>query len=373
MSTRGKKIRVTPTRISFDINPLPPTHWKYLGCAFVCFMLVIVGTGVIDSGDRPELKESETYRLLRNKSGVDITKLFTIVSSEKFANADLVFYGGSVLIQSLVDSAELEGMLRTKSNENIDLIEVGMPTVTPLELLYMVNRAPHAKGQLVVMYVSPAFLASTISRSERIFSGVFPENVYWFVDRYKMSSPYIKQWDRWDRRIVTVFRTKVVMMFRLLHNRTYNLFMQSFYKQNLNSKEKVFNDAKKAGDSAKLFHHGKKIRRLLNANLMRTGSLNLEIVLQIQKYLQSQGAKLVLVEAPRLPVFESEILGENRQKYELLLDSLITENAIPYVNINPEMELVNSDFYDSAHLSDTGRVKWSKKLGFEINKVLMSN
>ncbi len=322
MKSKFKKPRAT--QIVYELIPL--RKWDYLYLFLVFTLLLTALSACPINLSTPRHIDDD---LDRNFSKLETVNIFEI---------DIISLGTSSSKEAykLEDTLTRDFFKITKKQVGfLDLSSNGQTFVESYEYLKYVNLT---EKHIVILNLSPISFARPPLQN-RVFKKMHKEAI-----------PFKK---RKTERLKNVIKLREKMYRKI--KRTLTQYARKFY--DISELPRYQFAGLQSGNPIKIEENRKRKYHRHLKNFPQYKHSNLDQLHSVIKSVQKFGAQVYLLEQPRM---QNETLFSPWEKeYNKMLSDLSDQYSIKYVNLNTKAFLYPHDFVDVAHVSGSGRNKWS--------------
>lgn len=344
------KVRVAKTEVVLDTVPLRARHWAALASIVA---VAIVAWWFVD-GLFPDAAPDPGAEVWFSHKGDDPIRAEAIARSDAAQRAAVVAVGSSVVLENLAPDEEL-----TKAS-GLRVVNLGTSGQSVMESLYILHRQGLHPGQLVLVSVTPNEMAQPADiADERLTDGLWLNAPTTFAETFHRDIPKLEPWLTGTERRAQRLSVQRQLLYRLVHGGVQQWAAVHLYGDNGPVYTQYRHDDERPGDLKQQARLRRYLQTGLDARFEQNRAENAHILGVLLRYVKLRGARVVVLDAPRMHGDSLVTYGRYWQPFRDDVRAVADSNGVAIVDLNPLLEFTPQEFHDPVHLSPAGRARWS--------------
>lgn len=354
--------RVTQTIIDIRHAPLRGRDWAWVAALTALFIVAVFAVrgsifAAFDPTDRDYL--ARRLELGRYRETDDVLWTYGRALSWRDKTADVVVLGSSAAREALPIELKLQQQLSAAAGRPLRLAVLTSRDQTPGEMLVYLDALQLKPDATVIFILSPSRIFKRAPAATAVASSLIPLDFLSLADDLEQDVPALRQ-APFATRLAATGNALRLVLYRWLRLAPENWLREKVYGVTAPPRSPHLYRELPYGDAATQAAHHRLVVDTMAAARPADVRLNEELMMATARRIRAAGGRIVVIDAPMIAGRDAAFYGAERwQAYRALITRLREETSALAIDINGAAALGVEDYYDSTHVGDSGRQKWS--------------
>ena len=346
--------KAAPIQLEAVSPPLPARAW---GAVLICSLITTLALLLLPLTS-PSVAPATSWMRLVDTRDDDQAYVGAKVLAGDLEQADFVLLGTSSAREAFWPEAALQAALEQGGGTSSRIVNLASSAQSPIEMLFLATMRPTKPGQLYIVLINLSALqiANPFENLER--GGFFlpPEHL---VDAYPRAGVYPEHWKSWSSRLLARWHALRQRLQRQIKYCLRSWIGQTVYGLSAQSYRPYRYLDRPAPDGS----HRARLLQTAKADFEKHFESNLAYLARTLDPLavtrQQRGSRLIVMHPPNADHVFAGAYPREYARFMAVIRALESRQGVAVVELNQQIDWTAEDFIDYAHVSATGRDKWS--------------